>query len=55
MHSGNNNGICTFLKVRSFILPPEPRKYKLFDKPSEPWTPEYFNKKAEEQINDAFE
>lgn len=55
MHSGNNNGVCTFLKVRSFILPPEPRKYKLFDKPSEPWAPKYFNKKAEEQINDAFE
>lgn len=55
MHSGNNKGLCTFLKVSSFILPPEPKKYNLYDKPDDPWTPEYLNKKAREQTNDAFE
>lgn len=61
MHSGDEKDLCTFLKPESFMYPegeyngglirwcssPFPRE--------EPWTPEYFNNKAREQIGDAFE
>lgn len=55
MHGGNDRGLCAFLKVQSFLLPPEPKKYNLFNKPEEPWTAKYFNDKAQSQIGDAFE
>jgi len=60
MHGGDENGLCAFLKPESFMYPegeyngvlvrccsnPFPRE--------EPLTPDYFNRKAREQINDAF-
>lgn len=61
MHSGDDKGLCTFLKPQAFMYPegeyngvlvrccssPFPRE--------EPLTPDYFNRKAREQIHDAFE
>jgi V8-like Glu-specific endopeptidase len=61
MHSGDEKGLCAFLKPESFMYPegeyngciirwcssPFPRE--------EPLTPEYFNNRAREQVGDAFE
>lgn len=58
MHGGiGSTKLCAFLKVRSFILPPEERKPdpNLYNKPDEPLTPAYFNRRAREQMGDAFD
>lgn len=61
MHSGDEKGLCTFLKPESFMYPEGEyngcviRWYSSSFQREEPWTPEYFNNKAREQIGDAFE
>ena len=63
MHGGDENGLCAFLKPISFIFPEcspyESKTIRMLAElgtyREEPLTPEYFNRKAREQINDAFE
>lgn len=63
MHGGDKQGLCAFLKPVSFIMPEfvpyESRLIKELAKlgshREEPLTPEYFNRNAKDQINDAFE
>lgn len=61
MHGGDSNGLCAFLKPISFMYPEGSynsfliRGLSNLPKPEEPWTPEYFNRKAQEQLGDAFE
>lgn len=61
MHGGDSNGICAFLKPISFMYPEASYNGVLIrclsnhPHPDEPLTPEYFNRRAREQIGDAYE
>lgn len=66
MHGGKfEESLCAFLRPSSFMFPesiitPDPKFLKKMHelgkiRPEEPLTPSYFNRKAREQINDAFE
>lgn len=61
VHGGNNDGLCAFFKLSTFLLPEGTyngtiiRNLESQPQPEEPLTPAYFNRIARKQINDAFE